>query len=75
MSRTRHQPYRKSRAFDRSCRCHGSCGYCLRNRMHRHHQRVLDVAQQVGENDTPVAFGAAIGGRHAPRRVRQVRRK
>jgi CRISPR system Cascade subunit CasD len=25
-------------------------------------------------NDTPVAFGAAIGERHAPRRVRQVRR-
>lgn len=26
-------------------------------------------------NDTPVAFGAAIGERHAPRRIRQVRRK
>ena len=26
-------------------------------------------------NDTPLAFGAAIGERHAPRRVRQVRRK
>lgn len=26
-------------------------------------------------NDTPVAFGAAIGKRHAPRRVRQVRRR
>jgi len=32
---------------------------------------------QDGEwlNDTPVAFGAAIGERHAPRRVRQVRRR
>lgn len=29
------QPYRKSRAFDSSCRCHGSCSYCLSNRMHR----------------------------------------
>lgn len=26
-------------------------------------------------NDAPLAFGAAIGERHAPRRVRQVRRK
>lgn len=26
-------------------------------------------------NDTPVGFGAAIGERHAPRRIRQVRRK
>jgi hypothetical protein len=67
------QPYRKSRAFDRSCRYHGGCGYCLRNRMHRHHKRVLDVAQQVA--DTPVAFGAAIGQRHEPRRVLQVRRR
>jgi CRISPR system Cascade subunit CasD len=32
---------------------------------------------QDGEwlNDTPVAFGAAIGERHAPRRLRQVRRR
>lgn len=26
-------------------------------------------------NDTPVAFGAPIGERHAPRRIRQIRRK
>ena len=26
-------------------------------------------------NDTPLAFGAAIGERHAPRRIRQIRRK
>jgi hypothetical protein len=26
-------------------------------------------------NDSPVAFGAPIGERHIPRRVRQVRRK
>ena len=26
-------------------------------------------------NDTPIGFGAAIGARHAPRRIRQVRRK
>ena len=27
------RPYRKSRAVDATCRCHGSCPYCLSNRM------------------------------------------
>ena len=27
------QPYRKSRAIDATCRCHGSCQYCLSNRL------------------------------------------
>lgn len=26
------KPYRKSKAFDCSCRNHGSCGYCEDNR-------------------------------------------
>ena len=26
------KPYRKSKAFDRSCRNHGTCGYCHQNR-------------------------------------------
>lgn len=27
--------YNDSRAFDRTCRCHGSCSYCERNRRYR----------------------------------------
>jgi hypothetical protein len=34
MSRTRKRPYTKSKRFDASCRCHGSCGYCRSNRLH-----------------------------------------
>lgn len=26
--------FRKSKAFDRSCRCHGACSYCQNNRLH-----------------------------------------
>lgn len=26
------KPYRRSKAFDRSCRPHGSCGHCQENR-------------------------------------------
>ena len=28
------KPYRKSKVWDRSCRNHGSCGYCRGNREH-----------------------------------------
>mgnify|MGYP001818201595 FL=1 len=28
------KPYRKAKAFVRSCRNHGSCPYCLNNRMY-----------------------------------------
>ncbi len=32
-SGTKKQPYRKSRRFDKTCRCNGSCGYCMNNRL------------------------------------------
>jgi len=34
MSRTIKKPYRHSRAFDTTCRNHGSCPYCERGRLH-----------------------------------------
>jgi hypothetical protein len=35
--------YRKSKAFDRSCRNHGSCSYCLSNRKHSDKKRQLSA--------------------------------
>jgi hypothetical protein len=36
MSRSRKkQPYRAPRSFDTSCRCHGGCPWCYRNRMYQ----------------------------------------
>jgi wyosine [tRNA(Phe)-imidazoG37] synthetase (radical SAM superfamily) len=29
------KPYRKSKSFDRTCRNHGSCSYCERNRTYQ----------------------------------------
>lgn len=29
------KPYRKSKAFDRSCRNHGSCPYCFHTRTYK----------------------------------------
>lgn len=33
------KPYRKSKAFDRTCRNHGSCSYCELGRLHTHKKR------------------------------------
>lgn len=35
------KPYRKSKSFDRSCRNHGSCGWCLGNRRYKNIKRTL----------------------------------
>lgn len=36
MSRTRKkQPYRQSRRFDKTCRCHGKCPWCRDDRLYQ----------------------------------------
>ena len=53
MSRTVKQAYRKSRAFDRSCRNNGSCSYCRENRLHKHNKKiesVLDATKELRNN-------------------------
>jgi len=32
--KVKRRPYRGSKRFDRSCRNHGSCGYCRCSRLH-----------------------------------------
>lgn len=34
MSRSYKKSYTKSKAFDKTCRCHGRCPYCRDNRMY-----------------------------------------
>jgi DNA repair photolyase len=38
------KPYRRSQAFDRSCRCHGGCSYCYAARMYAHRKREAAAA-------------------------------
>lgn len=47
MSRTFKKPYQKSRRFDKSCRCHGGCPWCLGNRMHKNTKRILRMRDQL----------------------------
>jgi hypothetical protein len=39
MARTRRKPYTKSKRFDRSCRNHGGCPYCLNTRTYNDRRR------------------------------------
>ena len=39
------KPYNGSKAFDRTCRNHGSCIWCMNNRMYRTH-RLSERANQ-----------------------------
>lgn len=43
------KPYTNSKAFDYSCRNHGSCSYCLNNRTHstKRKQLASDIGEQL----------------------------
>lgn len=42
------KPYRKSKAFDASCRPHGTCGWCQGNRQHQYN-RQMDLVDSLME--------------------------
>lgn len=44
------KPYRKSKAFDGTCRNHGSCPWCENNRTHQQQKAELS-AKERGELD------------------------
>lgn len=39
--KTKRKPYRGSKAFDCSCRNHGTCDWCRENRMYKNIKREL----------------------------------
>lgn len=41
--------YYGSKAFDRTCRCHGSCSYCENNRVFSTKKRILKAKKQMEE--------------------------
>ena len=43
------KPYRGSKAVDCTCRNHGSCSYCLNNRLHSSKKQYGKVADQEDE--------------------------
>lgn len=47
VSRSYKKPYRKSRRFDKGCRCHGSCSYRQGNRLHTTNRDTEDTDAQL----------------------------
>jgi hypothetical protein len=43
------KPYTHGKAIDYSCRNHGSCPYCLENRMYRTNKQLNKSNQQIKE--------------------------
>lgn len=43
------KPYCGAKAIDRTCRNHGSCGWCRENRMHKNDKRELRIRQEIEE--------------------------
>ena len=41
------KPYRKSKAFDRTCRNHGRCSYCEQNRTHQNTKKVVRANEEL----------------------------
>lgn len=43
------KPYTGSKAIDRTCRNHGSCGWCKENRTYKNSKRELRAMQELEE--------------------------
>lgn len=43
------KPYRKSKAFDYSCRNHGDCPWCLGNRTNKHREKKRVAEEKINE--------------------------
>ena len=43
------KPYRGAKAIDRTCRTHGSCGWCKENRTYRNDKRELRTIQELND--------------------------
>ena len=50
MSRTVKQAYRKSRAFDKTCRNNGSCSYCRKNRLYNTNKKLQAITYSLNTN-------------------------
>ena len=48
-NKEKREPYRKSKAFDSSCRNHGQCSYCVDNRTYSY-RKSLDAAKDKLED-------------------------
>ena len=58
------KPYYKSGRFDKSCRPHGGCPWCRRNRLHKemkHGDYDLDICGVSGRYHRGYGYRGAVG--------------
>lgn len=48
------KPYYRSQRFDYTCRPHGSCGYCRRNRLFNDYRRMMAADGTLDDFDFPI---------------------
>lgn len=53
MSRSVKKEYTGSKRFDKTCRNHGSCPYCISNRVHKNKKKMVDdmKSENWSQND------------------------
>jgi hypothetical protein len=51
MSRSKKQPYRKSRRFAKNCRNHGECSYCRDNRLYGLNKKLIALKNEEKEEE------------------------
>lgn len=49
------KPYRRSQAFDRSCRPHGSCAWCRGDRLHAYKRKVWEAVEAIKRRHEDIA--------------------
>lgn len=50
------KPYRDSRRFDRTCRCHGSCAWCRGKRTFTNRKREAEAQEELRQLARGEAF-------------------
>lgn len=43
------RPYKGAKAVDRTCRNHGSCDWCMSNRLHSSKKKIVSADSQIEE--------------------------
>jgi len=51
MSRTIKKPKTGAKSVSRSCCNHGTCEYCLSNRMHKHNKKLIQEREENNETE------------------------
>jgi len=44
-------PFRRSKAFDKTCRCHGGCPWCVSDKLYQHNKELERTKDEIKNYD------------------------